>query len=426
METTRPVTGETDGNTRRPIKQDAELSSPAYRWLVLLLVWGGFLMSCIDRVAWSTVAAPVGSSLGIQVAMLGSFVTAFYIGYVFANVFGGFVTDALGGRVALVLALVPLGIATFLFSFTRSLPGGLAIQLVMGLAAGADYSAGVKLIASWFGKERGRALGIYTTATSLSIVIANATVPALSVAYGWQHVFRGLGALTLAWGVVCALLLQNRSTQRSVQAPPGARITRAEIACLVRNRNLVCISLAGCGALWATVGFSAWSNALMTKAHGISPVVAGSIIATFGLAGAVGKPLVGWLCDIFRDSAKTLSMLCLVCFAAALLLFGHCASLTQFYVLAPMLGIVAFGTTPLFLAMVTWESGDERAGAAAGLFNALQQCGSALAPLAIGGVFAITHSFSLAFLTLGLGPVLGLVALLFVSREPRSNAGSSR
>lgn len=46
----------------------------------------------------------------------------------------------------------------------------------------------------------------------------------------------------------------------------------------------------------------------MTKADGISPIAAGAIIATFGLAGAIGKPLVGWLLDIFRGSAKMLSI----------------------------------------------------------------------------------------------------------------------
>jgi len=401
------------GQPEQSVMRGGETFHPQYRWLILFLVWGAFLMSCIDRVAWSTVAAPVGSSLGIQVAMLGSFVTAFYTGYVLANVFGGIVTDALGGRTMLVWAMIPLGVATFFFSFTRNLPTGLAVQAIMGLAAGADYSAGVKLIASWFGKERGRALGIYATATSLSIVLANAVVPSLSLAYSWQNVFRGLGVLTFAWGIVCALLLKNGPSSTA-----GAfRITRADIGHLLKNRNLVCLGFAGLGALWATVGISAWGNALMTKAHGISPITAGSIIATFGLAGAIGKPLIGWLVDAFRGSAKILSILCLAFLVVALLMFGHASSLTQFYIIAPILGVVTFGSTPLFLTQVTWASGQKYAGAAAGLTNALQQCGSALAPIAVGQVFAASHSFSMAFLTLACGPIFGIVALLFIKRQ---------
>jgi sugar phosphate permease len=410
-EAARPVTSQINQRIRKPPERHPERSNPRYRWLILLLVWGAFLLSGVDRIAWASVAASAGHSLGIEVAMLGAFVTAFYIGYVLANVLGGFATDAVGGRAMLVLALLPLGIATFFFSFARNLSTGLAIQFVMGVAAGADYAAGVKLIASWFGSERGRALGLYSTATSLSVVLTNAVVPTLSAAWSWQGVFRVLGLATLGWGIVCALLLRNGSQTYA----EGPKTTRAEIAFLLKNRSLICLGLAGCGALWATVGFSAWSNALMTKAHGISPVTAGAVIATFGLAGAIGKPLIGWVCDLFRHSAKRLSILCLAGFAGTLLLFGQGSTVTQFYLLAPVLGVVAFGTTPLFLTQVTWVSGKKYAGAAAGLTNAMQQCGSALAPIVVGHVYAIHHSFSMAFLTLAFGPIFGLLALMFVS-----------
>lgn len=175
METTGSVKDR--AGTRQSTGRDGRPAPAVYRWFVLFLVWGAFLMSCVDRVAWGTIAGPVGNSLGLKVVMLGSFVTAFYIGYVIVNVFGGLVTDAMGARKMLALAMIPLGIATFGFSFTHDLPTGLAIQFVMGLAGGADYSAGVKLILSWFGRERGRALGIYATATSLSVVLTNAAVP---------------------------------------------------------------------------------------------------------------------------------------------------------------------------------------------------------------------------------------------------------
>ncbi|WP_438451722.1 MFS transporter, partial [Listeria monocytogenes] len=138
-------------------------------------------------------SAPVGHSLGISVAMLGAFVTAFYVGYVVANVGGGFLTDVIGGRRTLTYTLILLGISTFAFGYANDLRTGFAIQTIMVLAAGADYPTGVKIITSWFGKDRGRALGLYTTATSFAVVIANATIPLLSNAFGWQNAFRALG-----------------------------------------------------------------------------------------------------------------------------------------------------------------------------------------------------------------------------------------
>ncbi len=69
--------------------------------------------------------------------------------------------DRLGSRLGMGTALVLLGVFTFGFSFIVSVPSGIVLQVLMGLAAGADYAACVKLLATWFPPlSRGKALGI--------------------------------------------------------------------------------------------------------------------------------------------------------------------------------------------------------------------------------------------------------------------------
>jgi len=387
-----------------------------YRWVVLAVVWAAFLLSYVDRVAWSSVAAPVGQSLGLSVSMLGAFVTAFYIGYVIANIIGGILTDVVGGRTMLTLALVPLGIFTFFFGNAHSLWTGIVIQFAMGLAAGADYSAGMKIIAAWFSKDRGRAMGIYTTATSLAVVLTNATVPTISQWYGWQNAFRLLGVITFACAIVAWLILRDVPSG----APAQQRIRVADIVALLRSRNLVLLAIAGMGGLWATVGFGAWSNALMTRQYGISPVVAGSIAASFGVGAVIAKPVLGWLSDVQSNARKRISILCLSAFAVMLVIFGQCSTVTQFYLIAPVLGAVAFGYTPVLMAQVSDASGRNSAGAGAGLTNAIWQSGSAMSPLVVGYFYAQTHSFAVALLTLAAGPLVAVAALTMLpSRSVR-------
>lgn len=407
METTITPPNET---TQTAAAAPVEVPLRRYRWLVLFVVWGAFLLSYVDRVAWSSVAAPVGQSLGLSVAMLGAFVTAFYLGYVVANVVGGVLTDTIGGRATLTLALIPLGVATFCFSYTSSLPMGIAIQFAMGLFAGADYSAGVKILSSWFGKEKGRAMGIYTTATSLAVVIANGTVPTLSRAYGWDKAFQILGVITCVWAVAAFLVIRDTPGGK---AP--VRINRSQFMSLLRNRNLILLAIAGGGALWGTVGFGAWGNALMTKQYGISPVTAGAIAAWFGVGAVVAKPLLGWLSDVRQGARRPLSIACLFAFAALLLVFGQASTVVQFYMIAPFLGATAFGYTPLLIAQVTEVSGENLAGAAAGLTNAIWQLGSALSPLLVGQLYANSHSFSLSLAALAVGPLIGAVTILVMA-----------
>jgi sugar phosphate permease len=396
------------------IRQHAGVEvAPKYRWVILFAAWMGFMLSYIDRVAWSSVAAPVGQSLGLSVGLLGAFVTAFYIGYVVANIGGGLLTDTIGARRTLALALVPLGIATFCFGYTRSLGTGITLQVIMGLTAGADYAAGMKIIASWFQRERGLAMGIYGTATSLAVVISNATVPSISKFYGWQTAFHILGIVTLIWGFACLIILRDSPFKKQ-----HTSITRQEVRDLLKNRNLILIALVGFAGFWATVGFGAWGNALMTKQYGIAPVEAGAILATFGVGAVISKPLLGWIRDQLGPRwAKILPMICLLCFSGLLVVFGRCTTISEFYVVAPALGAAAFGYTPLLYVLLTEASGTKAAGAASGFTNAMWQFGAGLAPMAIGAVYAYSHSFSLAINTLAIGPLIGAFLIVFIRQK---------
>ena len=61
--------------------------------MILFIAWLSFLLSFVDRLTWANVAVSVGGSLGLPVAALGIFVTAFYAGYVVCNALGGILSD---------------------------------------------------------------------------------------------------------------------------------------------------------------------------------------------------------------------------------------------------------------------------------------------------------------------------------------------
>jgi len=387
-----------------------------YRWTALFLVWGGFLVSYIDRRAWSSIAAPVGEAIGLEVAMLGVFVTAFYVGYVIANIAGGILTDFFGARVMTAATLIPLGVLTFSFSYTRSLWFGIVIQAAMGLAAGADYSAGMKIIATWFRRDRGVAMGIFTTATSLAVVIANATVPVLSQNYGWETAFHILGIMTIIWGIVSASLLRNHPREE-----PVGRTSRHEVFGLVKNRNLVLLAIAGCGGLWATIGFVSWGNALMTKQYGLSPVLAGQVMMAFGIGALLAKPVLGWLSDLRSISPKFLAVFCMVAFTVTLIIFSRCSTVTGFLMVTPFIGAFGYGFLPVLMSMISGASGDTAAGSGAGLTNALWQSGSAMSPLIVGHMYAVSHSLDTAIYTMAAGPVVAAIVLLGLTRSAYAN-----
>jgi sugar phosphate permease len=386
---------------------------PAYRWFVLTLAWLALLFAFIDRLAWANLAVKVGGSLGLPVAGLGAFVTAFYIGYVVSNALGGLGTDRFGPSRMLSYALIPLGLTTFAFSYTTSTLMGLAIQVLMGLAAGADYSACVKLTATWFDfKMRGRAMGMLTTASSVGVVLTNAAVPYLSSVAGWEGVYRILGSLTAGVGLLCLVIL------RDAEIPAvAASVETPTLRSLAKNKDLILLAVIGFGALWGTWGFAFWVNALIVKGHGLSVAQAGAIAAMFGAGAIFSKPLVGLASDLLGGKRKLILIICFASFAAALLLFGSLHTERQFMLAAPVLGVTAFIYTPLIVAMVAEIAGPKLVGSAYGFTNAFWQLGSVVVPVVIGVVFQLTNSFSMAFVALAAGPALAAVAMFWVKER---------
>jgi sugar phosphate permease len=390
-------------------------TAPVFRWIVLLVSWLAVTFTFTDRLAWASVAVVAGQSLGISVAALGVFVTAFYIGYVASNVVGGLSSDRFGPERVVLMSLLPLGIFTFLFGFTSTIAYGFALQTLMGLAAGANHSATVKLIVSWFGpSERGRAMGLLTSANSFGVVVANALVPRLAVTAGWGGAYHVLGIATSLLGLVAYLVLRNRVAPEA--PPPSARF---EPLAVFRDRNLTLLALAGFCAMWGTWGVAFWANALMTKRFGMTPVETGSLFALFGVAGLLSKPVMGYLLDLIGPARKKLILIIIFAgFAAVLAWYGALDTVDWFRIVTPILGLFAFVYTPVLVAFVSEIAGKRRTGTAVGITNAVWQLGSVVVPLVIGLVFSATGSFRIAFLALAAGPLFAALLTTIVRYTP--------
>nr|WP_315593814.1 MFS transporter [uncultured Cupriavidus sp.] len=386
---------------------------PKYRWLVLLVCWGALLLTFVDRLAWSNVASTAGTSFGLSVGALGVFVTAFYVGYVCSNLAGGIAVDLLGPRLIISLSILPLGVSTYLFGHVTSVSYGLVAQALMGVSAGCDYSACVKLIATWFEpRERGRAMGLLMTATSLAVTVTNALIPKMLTVFDWRDIYTTLGIATSLYALLCFVLLRD--------GPIAAQAQRQslKLIALIRNRQLMWLALSGFAGMWGTWGFAFWANSLMMKRYSIAATDAGFVMVLVGLGAVISKPLVGLLADWIGGSHKTIITTCFFAFSVLLLLFGQLENDSQFRWIAPLLGVAAFAWSPLIALMIAEVAGPSLSGSATGVTNAFWQLGNVAAPLVVGIVFQSTNSFSTAFFALAVGPIIAAISMCFVQTSP--------
>ena len=407
-----------------------------YRWVVLFACWLSFTLTSVDRSTWGPASVFVGDDLAVPLASLGVFATAYYVGYVISNALGGIGTDRFGGRLMLSVSLFGAGAFMTLFGSTTSATVGIAVQALVGLFAGADYSAGIRLVASWFpASQLGLPMGIFVTATSLGTAIANSVVPAMIAWHGWGTSYHVFGVISMVLAVLLFFVLRPGPmldsepevavTEAAATAPVAGERPRSSWAAMLANRNLVLTAIAGFGGFWGLYGFITWANALMIKGHGISPATAGAVVAIFAITAVVVKPVVGFVSDRFFGGARRMpAVLFLALFVVTLLAFGNLSSPTGFLWLAPLLGAAAYGWTPLLVALVPRLVPSAVTGTASGFANAFWQLGSVIVPLAVGASYAATGSFMVAFLTLAAGPALGAVVMLGVRERRPDRSGA--
>ncbi|MBU2702966.1 MFS family permease [Sporomusaceae bacterium BoRhaA] len=110
---------------------------------VFLIVWFAFTLSFVDRLAWPPIMPLASKKLGLSAKQAGSYMTAFYTGYILTQIPGGLLTDRFGYRKVLLSSFLLMGLFTGLMGLTTSYEQGLVFRLLAGIGSGAVMAASV-------------------------------------------------------------------------------------------------------------------------------------------------------------------------------------------------------------------------------------------------------------------------------------------
>lgn len=136
-------------------------SKNSKRWIILILMLASFSATFMTRFIWSPLGSTVAPILGISNTAVGSFMSAFFIGYVVTQIPGGIMADRVGTKYVLSAGVLVTGLASIGMSMIDSYSIGFAIRILTGLGAGVVMACCSKTIAEYFDQsERGIAFGI--------------------------------------------------------------------------------------------------------------------------------------------------------------------------------------------------------------------------------------------------------------------------
>jgi MFS family permease len=341
----------------------------------------------------------------------------------------GFVVGALGSSLINLADVVRLnrlmavsaviGATANLFLLTEpGVAGAIAARFMTGLALAGVYPPALKMMATWFRRGRGLALGLLIGALTLGSSLPH-LVRAVAGGVDWRLVVAVTSAGSLAAAAIFATAVREGPY-------PFARGTMdlSQLGAVLRSRPLLLANLGYFGHMWELYAMWGWFLAFAAAAGeaGNSALADRASLVTFAVvaAGVPGCILGGWMSDRIGRTLTTAMLMGVSGSCAVLMGFVFAGPAWAFLLVALIWGVTVIGDSAQFSAAVT-ELGDQRfVGTALALQLGL---GFGLTVIAIWLVPVFAEwigGWRWAFLMLVPGPLIGVGAMLALRRRPEA------
>ena len=165
--------------------------------LVLLMVCLMYGLTYIDRINVNTAGPVLQKELHLSTVELGWIFSAFGWAYLVLQVWGGWLSDRFGARLALTVCGVIWAVATIMTGLVGSLTALILCRILLGLGEGATFPTATRALADWFPAEkRGFTQGITHAFSRLGNFLTPALVTFLIKLGSWRLSFIVLGGVS--------------------------------------------------------------------------------------------------------------------------------------------------------------------------------------------------------------------------------------
>ena len=408
------------------------------RWLVLGVSWIVFFVAFLDRVNLSVAMPLISKEFSLSPEQVGYLFSAFFISYTVFQIPGGYLSDKVGPKKVLLVALVWWSIMTMATGVARTFSQFFIVRVLFGIGEGLQPPCAFKLNSNWFpNQERATANAIFTSACSFGPAIAPSIAVAIIGLWGWHALFYIFGALGFVIMPLLYFFVKNSPEEdpdiskeeleyiKSGQTEIVTQTTDSEevgLMSVLKNRNIVLLALTYFGFMCAFFGLLSWLPSYLVKARGFELVKMGIFSGLPFLALGIAQPFGGWLSDkVFKGKRKIQAMV--VNLAAGPVLYGVVVAPTETIAMALLVCtgfLVGMAFGPLW-AMPMESVKRSYVGMATGVMNAGGSIGGILSPIIIGYLVGMS-GYNAAFVFMGGALVFTALVVSMVKLPPRAEA----
>ncbi|MDQ6676713.1 MAG: MFS transporter, partial [Acidobacteriota bacterium] len=170
------------------------------RWWIVWALFGSTVLNYFNRQTLSVLAPLISKELHLSHSDLSHIFAAFQVSYAITWLLGGIFLDIVGTRLGLSIAVVWWSLVSFVTSFATSVFTFQVLRFLLGIGEGFNWPGASKAVAECFPpKERGLAVAIFDSGSSVGGAIAAICIPWIALQFGWRNAFGFSGILGIAW-----------------------------------------------------------------------------------------------------------------------------------------------------------------------------------------------------------------------------------
>ncbi len=386
------------------------------KWTMLTLIWLMMFVAYLDRINISVAGPTIMKSLHMSPAIFGIVLSSFTFGYAILQIPGGWLADRFGARKILVVALIWWSLFTGMTGLAFSAGLLIVVRTLFGVGEGLENGAQFKLIGDFFtSSERSSANGLFLTAIALGPAFVAPLSTWLLAKVGWH----GLFLLFTIPGVIMAFLIWKLIPT----TPPGGVVHTpvhnrhgqpANWRAVLGQPGIWLIFLAYLFFNIAFWGFLGWMPSYLSLSRHINLAALGFDASVPYVLGFFGLVIIGWLGNrMNRHKALLVAVSYLL--SSIFLYMAYTAHSVGSSVFG--LSVAAFflfgGFGPIWAIPMDLIP-DALRGTFTGFVNFGGQIGGFVAPIVIGIIVTVSHSFTGGFLFMIGGLVAAVICLLIL------------
>src|SRR5574340_93534 len=403
---------------------DTTRSNIFYGWWIVAVVFltqcvsggigfssmGVFLSVLTESLGWTRAQV----SWGISLIALGAMVYAPIIGRV---------VDRFGPRWVQVTGALIMAIAFALLRGMQTKPEFYLLMTLLSLGVSTIHVPGAIVVANWFVRQRGKAMGISIAGAALGAFVFPPLAQFLVAHFGWRNAFGVLGAIAVVLVIPPVALVMARRPEDIGLHPDGnaAEATPASVLEASGEYSVTPQAAARHGNFWLiTIAFALIAVAVtgilmhevsILRDRGIAASTAALVLGITAGMGVPGKVGFGYLLDKFGTKAVTVACFGLQAAGALLLVLAVSPPMMALFVV--VYGFAAGGTGTLMGSIVGQCFGRLYYGAIYGRMTSFMVIGHAIGAPLFGVIRDVAGNYTPA---LAIVMVTDLVAAFCVTR----------